>query len=354
MGAACLRVSFFSSSPSSRRPWGTLAVQILLLALGGYMTFHGQITLGSLAAFQTLFINSREALAKITHFYPSLLQGPAAVRRIQEFLAEKPGVVDLPDARTLPRLSREIRFNGVKFGYTPAQLNLNNVSFTIRAGESVAFVGPSGAGKSTVLSILTRFYEPDAGAVTFDGDDAREVSQESLRAQLGMVFQESILFNTTIRENIRVGKAGASDADIEAAACAAEMHEIIMAMPGGYDTPVGERGGRLSGGERQRIAIARAILRGTLTVWVNMPDSGEKQIRTMDDGDYFGEIALMEDTTRTATVRTSTDCIFLTLARDPFLKLLQREPKLREGFQKVVIDRLQASTTILKPRSTLN
>jgi len=392
-------------------------------------------------------------------------------------------------------LEREIRFHDVKFGYTKAQLNLDDVNFTIRAGESVAFVGPSGSGKSTVLTILTRFYDPDAGEVAFDGHVVRAALLDSLRGQLGIVFQESILFNTTIRENIRIGKPDATDAEIEAAARSAEMHDLIMDMANGYDTPVGERGGRLSGGQRQRIAIARALLRdprvllldeatsaldaatedsinktlehaakgrtvvtvthrlaaivnmdrifvmdrgrlveqgrhdellalggvysklwdkqhgfviaddggarveasrlhsipmlqsldkdvlaaladifitercpadrevfregdpgdklyivarGRLTVWVKTPEGGEKQIRTTDDGDHFGEIALMEDTTRTATVRTNTECTFLTLARDPFLKLLQREPKLREAFQKVVAERLKASGTVLR------
>jgi len=497
--AASLRVSFLSSLIERSAHIGTLVVQVLVLGVGAYMTFHGRLTIGSLAAFQALFVNFSSSLTSFTHYYPTLVQAGAGMQRIQELLNEKPGVMDPPDAQPLPRLSQEIKFNGVKFGYTPAQLNLNDVSFTIRAGESVAFVGPSGSGKSTVLTILNRFYEPDAGAVAFDGHEVRAASQDSLRGQLGIVFQESILFNTTIRENIRVGKPDATDAEIEAAARAAEMHDLILGMAEGYDTSVGERGGRLSGGQRQRIAIARALLRdprvlvldeatsaldaateasinktlervakgrtvvsvthrlaaivgmdrifvmdrgrlveqgrhgellalggvyaklwekqhgfviaegggqarveaarlqsipmlqsldhdalaaladifitercpagrdvfregdpgdkfyivarGTLTVWIDTLDGGEKQIRSMDDGDHFGEIALMEDTTRTATVRTSTDCIFLTLARDPFLKLLQREPKLRESFEEVVAERLATSATVLKSRN---
>lgn len=492
--AACLRVNFLSSLIERSAYIGTLVVQVLVLAVGGYMAFRGRISIGSLAAFQALFGNFINSLASFTHFYPKLVQAGAGMRRIQELLDEQPGVVDMPDAQPLPRLSQEIRFDGVKFGYTTAQLNLNDVSFIIRAGESVAFVGPSGSGKSTVLTILTRFYEPDAGLVAFDGHELRLSSQDSLRGQLGIVFQESILFDTTIHENIRVGKPDATDAEIEAAARAAELHEIIMAMPKGYGTPVGERGGRLSGGQRQRIAIARALLRdprvlvldeatsaldaateasinrtlervargrtvisvthrlasivnmdrvlvmdggrlveqgrhdelltlgglysklwekqhgfviadggsarvegsrlhsipmlqfldenalaaladifitercpadrdvfregdpgdkfyivarGTLSVWINIPGGGRKRIRTMDDGDHFGEIALMMDTTRTATVHTNTDCILLTLARDPFLRLLEREPKLREAFQKVVAERLKASGTVL-------
>ncbi len=496
--AATLRVSFLSFLIERSASVGTLIVQVLVLGVGGYMAFSGKLSIGSLAAFQALFGNFSTSLTSFTYYYPTLVQAGTGMQRIQELLEEQPGVVDPPDAPPLPRLSREIRFNDVKFGYSPAQLNLDDVNFAIRAGETVAFVGPSGSGKSTVLTLLTRFYEPVAGTVAFDGHDVRVASQDSLRGQLGIVFQESILFDTTIHENIRVGKPDATDAEIEAAARSAEIHDLITAMPEGYDTPVGERGGRLSGGQRQRIAIARALLRdprvlvldeatsaldaaseasinqtiervargrtvvsvthrlasiinmdrifvmerghlveqgkhdellarggvyaklwekqhgfviaegggqarveasrlhaipmlqsldnaaltaladifitercpagrdvfregdpgdkfyivarGTLTVWVNTPGDGQKQIRKMDDGDHFGEIALMEDTTRTATVRTSTDSIFLTLARDPFLKLLEREPKLHEAFRKVVAERLKTSETVLKSR----
>ena len=258
--AASLRVSFLSSLIERSAYIGTLVVQVLVLAVGGHMAFRGHLSIGSLAAFQALFGNFIDSLATFTNFYPTLVQAGAGMERIQELLDEKPGVVDPPVAGTLPRLSQDIRFYGVSFGYTPAQLNLDDVSFAIRAGESVAFVGPSGSGKSTVLTILTRFYEPDAGAIAFDGYDVRTASQDSLRGQLGIVFQESILFNTTIRENIRIGKPGATDAEVEQVARDAEIHDLIMAMAAGYDTPVGERGGRLSGGQRQRIAIARALL----------------------------------------------------------------------------------------------
>jgi len=493
--AASLRVNFLSSLIERTAYIGTLVVQVLVLGVGGYMAFRGQLSIGSFAAFQALFGTFIESLATCMRYFPTLVQAGAGMQRIQDLLDESPGVVDPPNAPELPRLSRDIQLDGVKFGYTPAQLNLDDVSLTIRAGESVAFVGPSGSGKSTVLTLLTRFYEPAAGVLALDGHNLRDFSQASLRGQLGIVFQESILFNTSIRENIRVGKPDATDTEIEEAARAAKMHDLIMAMADGYNTPVGERGGRLSGGQRQRIAIARALLRdprvlvldeatsaldaateasinqmlervaegrtmisvthrlaaivnmdrifvmdggrlveqgkhhellcdggvyaklwekqhgfvipenggarveasrlhsipmlqtldkdvlasiadlfitercpadrevfrqgdpgdkfyllarGRLTVWVTTADGGQKKIRTMDDGDHFGEIALMEDTPRTATVRTATDCVFLTLTRGPFLKLLQREPKLREAFQKVVAARLKKSATVLK------
>jgi ATP-binding cassette subfamily B protein len=499
LAAASMKVSFLTSLIERSSGLGTLVLQVVVMAAGAYMAFHEKLSIGSLASFQALFVNFSYSLTILTQFYPTLVQAGAGMQRIQELLDEQPGVIDPPDAQPLPRLSREIQFKDVKFGYSEGQLNLEDINFVIRAGESVAFVGRIGSGKSTVLTLLIRFYEPDAGVVAFDGHDVRAASQDSLREQLGIVFQESILFDTSIRENIRIGKADATDAEIEAAARAAEIHDIIMDMPEGYDTVVGERGGRLSGGQRQRIAIARALLRdpcvlvldeatsaldaateasinktleraakgrivvsvthrlasivamdrifvlergrmveqgrhdellllggvyyklwekqrgfviaeggqarveasrlrsipmlqsfdadvlttladifvtercpagrdvfregdpgdkfyivvrGTLSVWINTADGEQKQIRTMEDGNHFGEIALMEDVARTATVRTTTDCVFLTLSRDPFLKLLQREPKLRESFKKVVAERLEASATVLKVRAS--
>ena len=132
---------------------------------------------------------------------------------------------------------------------------------SVAAGHSVALVGGSGSGKSTILNLVMRFYDPQQGSVTIDGRNLRELTQQSLLAQIGIVSQETVLFDTTIRENIRLARTGATDAEVEAAAVAAEIHDLISALPQGYETPVGERGGRLSGGQRQRIALARAVLR---------------------------------------------------------------------------------------------
>jgi ATP-binding cassette subfamily B protein len=189
------------------------------------------------------------------------VQAASGMQRIEELLSEQPQVVDAPAAIPLPRFEQAIRFEDVTFSYTGGQRHLRGVSFTIHAGESVAFVGPSGSGKSTILNLLTRFYDPTAGHVAIDGYSLRRVIQASWRAQSGIVFQDSFLFNTTIRENIRVGKPEATDAEVEATARAAEMHDLIERMPRGYETVVGEQGNRLSGGQRQRIAIARAMLR---------------------------------------------------------------------------------------------
>src|SRR5438046_581452 len=192
---------------------------------------------------------------------PSLITATGGLQRIEDLLTRRPRVVDARGAQHLPRLAKEIRFEDVSFSYNGEQRQLDHISFTILAGETVAFVGPSGAGKSTILSLLARFYDVTTGAVTIDGHDLRRVTQESLRAQIGLVFQDTFLFNATIRDNIRMGKLDAADAQIEAAARAAEIHDLIMSLPRGYDTPTGELGAWLSGGQRQRIAIARAILR---------------------------------------------------------------------------------------------
>ena len=179
--------------------------------------------------------------------------------RINAVLDEIPDIDDQPDAQPLPRLTEDIRLAGVEFSYTPGRPVLEDIDVVIPAGKRVAFVGPSGAGKSSILQLLTRFYDPDEGAVLFDGRDIRRATLASVRNQIGVVFQDSFLFASTIRDNIALGKPGATDAEVEAAARAAEIDDFIDSMPQRYDTLVGERGGRLSGGQRQRISIARAL-----------------------------------------------------------------------------------------------
>jgi ATP-binding cassette subfamily B protein len=181
--------------------------------------------------------------------------------RVQEVLDERPEVADAPSVAPLPPLRDELRFEGVTFSYPGQPPSLDGVDLSVRAGEAVAIVGPSGSGKSTLLGLLLRFYDPSAGRVLVDGRDLRDVSQASLRGQIGTVFQESFLFDTTIRENVRVGNPAATDREVEAAAAAAEIDAFVRALPDGYETRVGERGGRLSGGQRQRVAIARALVR---------------------------------------------------------------------------------------------
>lgn len=252
----------FLSYASERSPnIGMLLFNILLISGGSYLAFTGSLSIGSLVSFNALFITVSTAVMGLTAVTPSLLQATGGMQRIRELLDEQPTIVERPNARPLPPLLSGISFENVTFGYTQEQNNLRNVGMNLPAGSRIAFVGHSGCGKSTNLNLIMRFYDPQAGRITFDGIDLRDVKIDSLYDQVGIVFQESFLFNATIRENIRLGKSKATDAEVEAAAQAAELHDLVLQMPDGYDTIVGERGGRLSGGQRQRVAIARALIR---------------------------------------------------------------------------------------------
>ena len=256
------RVGFLSALVGVRSAGiSILMLQVVVMGVGAYMTFSGSLSIGSLVSFQSLFLALSWSLSYVTQYVPILVQAADGMQRIEELLRETPQVVDTPAATPLQRLQQAICFEDVDFGYTHEQRQLHGMCFTIRAGESVAFVGASGSGKSTILQLLTHFYDPVAGQITLDGRDLRHVTQASLRDQCGIVFQDSFLLNTTIRDNIRVGKPGATDVEVEAATRAAELHGLIESMPAGYETVVGERGGRLSGGQRQRIAIAPPMLR---------------------------------------------------------------------------------------------
>ena len=234
---------------------------VATIGVGTFMAIRGELSVGSLVAFFELIWWMVSAVQRLSDVVLPFQQAAGGAQRIQELLAETPEVTDAADAIALPPFARELRLEDVRFGYGGGRPNIAGVTLSVPAGRSIALVGPSGCGKSTVLSLMLRFRDPDAGRVTLDGVDVRRVTQASLSAQVAPVFQDSFLFDTTIRENIRLGRPAASDAEVEAAARDAEIHDFIVALPQGYDTPVGERGARLSGGQRQRIALARAIIR---------------------------------------------------------------------------------------------
>lgn len=240
---------------------GGTSISVLAIGVGAYLVIRGDMTMGTLFSFTELLWYVAESLQGFSSIFRPLQQASAANGRIREILGEPQRVRDAPGAKPLPPFSQEIRFNDVVFRYPGSDVNLNRLSFSIPQGSSVAFVGSSGCGKSTALNLVARLYDPTSGSVTYDGVDIRTVTQESLRGQIGMVFQDNFLFNISIRENIRLGLPEATDAEVEDAAKVAEIHDFIMRLPRGYETPAGERGGRLSGGQRQRIGIARAILR---------------------------------------------------------------------------------------------
>jgi len=488
-----VRVGFLSSAVSASMTASAYTLLVIAIGTGTFMAMAGVMSVGSLIAFTEILWWMSSSVQLLGGVVQPLHQAAGGLRRIREVLEERPHVEDAPDAMTLPPLAEELRFEHVSFSYTGADANLRDVSFCIRRGESVAFIGPSGCGKSTILSLLLRFYDPQRGSVCFDGHDARAVTQESLRRQMATVLQESFLFNTTIRENIRMGRVEATDGEIEEAARAAEIHELVTGLPDGYDTMVGERGGHLSGGQRQRVAIARAILRdpailvldeatsaldvateaainttlqrlthgrtvvtvthrlssvieadrifvldqgriaeqgrhaellaldgayhrlwqkqsrfvvsqdgaqaGVDPVWLrsvhlfeDVPeavltdiasrlvtesvaagrtvlfegDPGDKfyvlvrgsvevvkrhegrdsRLAVLQDGDFFGETALLQGIPRTATIRTLTPCTFLTLQRGQFLDLMSRAPELAQAVDEIQRRRLAAQAEV--------
>lgn len=240
---------------------GTLLVGICVLGIGAYFVFNNRMSVGSLVAFYTLFGRVSDCVSGLTYTTSALMEGAAGMERIHEILDEVPSIYDIGGKEPLHDLEHEIRLEHITFQYDDNSKSLDDVTISIAKGMSVAFVGSSGSGKSTILNLITRFYDPLTGVVLYDGKDIRGIGVESLHSQMGIVFQENILFDTSIRENIRMGKLTATDAEVEEAARNADIHDFILTLPDGYDTRVGERGGRLSGGQRQRIAIARAIIR---------------------------------------------------------------------------------------------
>lgn len=235
--------------------------QLIVLGVGGYLVMQGQITVGTLLAFIGLLPSLFQPIAALSSVGQTVQMASGALDRITELLDEPVDIEDRPDATALPPLSREITLEKVAFSYGGDRTILHDLDLTIPAGSNMAIVGPSGSGKSTVVSLLLRFWDPEQGSVRFDGHDIRNVELSSLRDQVAIVFQDTFIFDTTVRENIAIGKLGAMDHEIVAAARAARLDSYIEALPNGYDTVLGERGVRMSGGQRQRLAIARALLR---------------------------------------------------------------------------------------------
>ena len=254
--------TFLSSMVERTVNISVLLLHLVVLALGAYLATRGEITIGTFVTFESAFWEISYNIAHVMHYVPTTIQSAAAVRHMREMLDQPTRGADRPGAPDLPRIARDVSFEHVTFGYGGGGAPvLRDLDLRLEVGRSIAIVGPSGSGKSTLLNLILRLYVPDEGRVTIDGTDIRKVTRESLREGMAVVFQDNVLFNMSIRENIRLGKEGATDREVVEAAKKAEIHRFIMSLPDKYDTQVGERGDTLSGGQRQRLAIARAIVR---------------------------------------------------------------------------------------------
>lgn len=256
-----LRLAFFRSGFGALMAFLGFSSIAAILWFSGREVLAGRLAFSTISGFLIYAITIAANIGSLAGLYGQLREALGGVQRVFEILDTEPSVADGPEARPLPPVKGAIRLDHVSFHYEVGTGVLADISLAIRPGEIVALVGPSGAGKSTLFNLIPRFYDPTEGVVSIDGYDLRTVTQQSVRGQIGMVPQETILFGGTIRENIAYGRLDASQEEIVAAAKAANAHEFILATPQGYETVVGERGIKLSGGQRQRIAIARAILK---------------------------------------------------------------------------------------------
>ena len=233
----------------------------MILWYGGNSVIDGDITAGALVAFLTYAVNISNPIKRLSKVIANIQRALAAADRVFDVLDLPELIQNVPNAKELPPVKGNVAFENVSFAYNNDEPILDDVSFSATPGQVVALVGPSGAGKSTVASLLPRFYEVTDGRIVIDGCDIREVTMESLREQVGIVPQETLLFNGTVYDNILYGRLDATEEEVLNAAKAANAHNFILELPNGYETQLGDRGVNISGGQRQRIAIARAILK---------------------------------------------------------------------------------------------
>lgn len=246
----------------------------LVLWRGAELVLRSALTPGDLLVFLTYLKNAFKPVRDFAKYIGRLAKASAAGDRILDLLDQAPDIYDLPEAKPAPRLAGAVQFDNVSFAYEPGYSVLQDISFTVKPGQRVAIVGYSGSGKSTLTTLLLRLYEPDQGTILIDNQDIRRYTLESLRTQMSVVLQDSLLFAASVWDNIAYGASTATEADVIAAAKLANAHEFILNLPQGYDTILGERGVTLSGGQRQRLSIARAAIRQAPILILDEPTTG--------------------------------------------------------------------------------
>lgn len=290
-------------------------INVAILVVGGLLINKGLMSFGELVAFFLYVGLFMKPLMQLLGFIQIYQRGMAGFKRFYELLQEKPEITDAPDAKSCPPCKGNITFDNVSFAYADGRPVIRGLSLNVAAGETVAFVGATGAGKTTIASLLLRFYEPQSGRILLDGCDIRELTQESLRRQIGLVQQDVFLFGDSVRYNIAYAKPEATADEVQAAAKAAAADEFIQKLPAGYDTEVGERGVKLSGGQKQRLAIARVFLKNPPIVVLDEATSALDNITEQQIQRELDELAVGRTTLiiahRLATIRHADKIVVL-------------------------------------------
>ncbi|MGP1375248.1 MAG: ABC transporter ATP-binding protein [Almyronema sp.] len=318
----------------------------LVLWYGARLVVSDALSAGDILVFLTYLKTAFKPVQNFAKYTGRLAKAAASGERILNVLAQTPAVRDRPQAYPAPILSGAVRLENLHFAYQSGHEVLRGINLTVLPGEQIALVGPSGSGKSTLMNLLLRLYDPTVGQVIMEGHDIRDYTLASLRPQISVVLQDSLLFAASLRENIAYGVAGASEADIEAAARLANAHEFITALPQGYDTVVGERGATLSGGQRQRVAIARAALRRTPIVILDEPTSG------LDKANEQAVIEALRRLTRDRTTFLITHDLHLATPADQILYLEQGQV-LEQGSHRQLMQRNGAYAALFQMQSAV-
>lgn len=305
----------------------TALASALVLGWGAHLARSGQVTAGDLVVFLSYCKSAFKPIQDLAKYMGRLAKAAAASERLLDTIEAVPDVADRPDAVDAPSLSGAVRFERVSFRYPDGPQVLDQLSLAIEPGECLAVMGPSGHGKSTLASLLLRLYDPAEGRVLLDGRDLRDYRIGSVRRQMTIVPQDSVLFGVSIRENIRHGNPAASDAEIEAAARLANAHDFIVALPGGYDAVLGERGGTLSAGQRQRIALARAAVRSAPILLLDEPTTGLDDVNRRAVADAIAALARG----RTTIIITHDDELARRAGRQVRLERGQIAPEVRHA-----------------------